>query len=112
MDMKTTEEREARMQHWQVRPQKGFKVLGGSARSQVATMVLAPGESSEEGFNTHQGDQWLFVLAGKGRALVGDQTVEITAGSLVLIEAGEPHRIENAGEQLLETLNFYAPPEY
>lgn len=100
------------MQHWQIRPQKGFRVLGGSARSEAATMVLAPGESSRAGFNTHGGDQWLLVLAGEGRAVIGDRTVEITAGSLVLIEAGEPHRIENAGEQPLETLNFYAPPEY
>ena len=100
------------MQSWDIRPQQGFKVLGGSVRSEAATMVLAPGEASGEGYSTHQGDQWLFVLAGKGRALIVGQAVEVGSGSLVLIEAGEPHRIENAGEQPLETLNFYAPPEY
>ncbi len=101
------------MQHWEVRqPKEEFKVLGGSARSQAAIMVLAPGEDSGEGFSTHKGDQWLFVLAGKGRAVVGERKLDIGAGSLVLIEAGEPHRIENVGEQPLETLNFYAPPEY
>jgi mannose-6-phosphate isomerase-like protein (cupin superfamily) len=100
------------MQNWEIRPQQGFKVLGGSARSEAATMVLAPGEASGEGYSTHQGDQWLFVLTGEGRALIGGQTVEVGSGSLVLIEAGEPHRIESAGEQPLETLNFYAPPEY
>jgi mannose-6-phosphate isomerase-like protein (cupin superfamily) len=99
------------MQHWEVQPQVGFKVLGGSSRSEAATMVLAPGEASGAGFSTHQGDQWLFVLAGKGRALIGSQTLDLGSGSLVLIEAGEPHRIMNAGEQPLETLNFYAPPE-
>jgi mannose-6-phosphate isomerase-like protein (cupin superfamily) len=100
------------MQHWKIRPEKGFKVLGGSARSEAATMVIAPGEASGEGYSTHQGDQWLFVLAGKGRALIGEQGVDVEGGSLVLIEAGEPHRIENAGEAPLETLNIYAPPEY
>jgi mannose-6-phosphate isomerase-like protein (cupin superfamily) len=100
------------MQHWDIRPQEGFKVLGGSPRSEAATMVIPSGETSGEDFSTHQGDQWLFVMAGKGRALVGDRTVDVGPGSLVLIEAGEPHRIENAGEELLETLNFYAPPEF
>jgi mannose-6-phosphate isomerase-like protein (cupin superfamily) len=100
------------MQHWEIRPEEGFKVLGGSARSEAATMVIARGEASGEGCSTHQGDQWVFVLARKGRALVGGEAVDVESGSLVLIEAGEPHRIENAGEQPLETLNFYAPPEY
>jgi mannose-6-phosphate isomerase-like protein (cupin superfamily) len=103
---------EVQMQHWEIRPQEGFKVLGGSSRSEAATMVLTPGEASGEGFSTHQGDQWLFVLAGKGRAVIGDQTTDISSGTLVLIEAGEPHRIENNGGQPLETLNFDASPEY
>lgn len=100
------------MQQWKISSEEGFKVLGGSPRSQAATMVLAPGEVSGEGFSTHGGDQWLFVLSGRGRAVVGAQTEEIGPGSLVLIEAGEPHRIENAGEEALVTLDFYAPPEY
>ena len=100
------------MQHWEIRPEEEFKVLGGSARSQAAIMVLAVGEASGEGYSTHRGDQWMFVLAGRGRALIGGQSVDVSSGSLVLIEAGEPHRIENTGDQPLETLNFYAPPEY
>ncbi len=100
------------MQHWQIRAEEGFQVLGGSSRSQAAIMVLARGEASGEGFSTHEGDQWLFVLAGHGLALVGERRMDIGPGALLLIEAGESHRIENAGEQPLETLNFYAPPEY
>lgn len=33
-------------------------------------------------------------------------------GSLVLIEAGEAHETFNEGNELLSTLNVYAPPAY
>jgi mannose-6-phosphate isomerase-like protein (cupin superfamily) len=90
-----------------------FEVLGGSGRSQAATMVLDPGTSTGGPDNRHQAcDQWLLVLSGFGRAVVDGREVRLQRGSLLLIEAGEPHEIENTGREPLETLNFYAPPEY
>jgi mannose-6-phosphate isomerase-like protein (cupin superfamily) len=101
------------MKQCQIDPQDGFKVLAGTARSEAATMVLEAGESTGGPDNTHdRSDQWLFVLSGRGRATVGGSEVELGPGSLVLIEAGEPHQIDNTGDEQLRTLNFYAPPEY
>jgi len=101
------------MKHVEVSPPAGFHVVAGTERSQCATMVLAPGESTGGPDNRHtSSDQWLFVLSGRGTARVDDHDVEIRAGSLVLIEAGETHEIRNAGDEPLRTLNVYAPPEY
>ena len=100
------------MNIFDIDPEQGFKLLAGTSRSQAATMVLAQGKKTGGPQNTHGGDQWLFVLAGQGKATVGGETAEIKAGSLVLIAAGEPHEISNSGEEPLKTLSFYAPPEF
>lgn len=91
----------------------GFRVLGGSGRSQAATMVLGPGSSTGGPDNRHaSSDQWLLVLAGSGRAVVEGGVVELGPGSLVLIEAGEAHEIRSEGDAPLQTVNVYAPPAY
>ncbi len=90
-----------------------FTVLAGTDRSQAATMVLRPGQSTGGEDNAHaSSDQWLYVVSGAGRAVVGGRAVDLEAGSLLLIEAGEPHEITNTGREPLVTVNVYAPPAY
>jgi mannose-6-phosphate isomerase-like protein (cupin superfamily) len=92
---------------------KGFKVAMSNKRAQVATMVIAPGDSEGGPDNKHRGaDQWLFVLSGTGEATLGRRTHRIKTGTLVLIERGTTHEIRNTGRRPLETLNVYVPPAY
>jgi mannose-6-phosphate isomerase-like protein (cupin superfamily) len=96
-----------------LRFKKGFRIVPGNRRSQAAEMVIAPGESEGDAGNRHRGaDQWLFVLAGRGAALMKKRRYPLGPGSLILIEAGERHEIKNTGRTLLRTLNFYVPPAY
>jgi mannose-6-phosphate isomerase-like protein (cupin superfamily) len=93
--------------------QGGFRVLAGSERSQAATMVLSPGLSTGGPDNRHpESDQWLFVVLGRGKAVVEGEERDLEEGSLLLIEAGEAHEIRNDGDRPLETLSLYAPPVY
>jgi mannose-6-phosphate isomerase-like protein (cupin superfamily) len=90
-----------------------FKVLQSTNSAQGAMMVLGPGQSTGEPQNEHpRSEQWLFVVAGTGRALVNRRRVTIREGSLLLIEKREIHQITNNGRRPLVTLNFYAPPAY
>src|SRR3954471_9490701 len=91
-----------------------FKVLHSTAAAEAAMMTLRPGQStSDEVVNEHpRCEQWLFVIAGSGRATVGKRSVKLRENSLLLIEKGEAHRITNTGRGKLVTLNFYAPPAY
>ncbi|HUP01459.1 MAG TPA: cupin domain-containing protein [Gemmatimonadota bacterium] len=90
-----------------------FHVVAGTSRSQAAIMILGPGKSTGGADNRHENaDQWLYVTSGRGRATVEGESVELSPGSLLLIEAGEAHEIENAGEERLRTVSVYAPPEY
>ena len=91
----------------------GFRVLGGTERSQGAFMMLAAGESTGGPNNRHvSSDQWLFVASGSGTAIVEGERVALAAGDLLLIVAGEGHEIQAAGEAALVTVNVYAPPAY
>jgi len=101
------------MQRIQLAPDSGFTVVAGTTRSQAATMVLAAGTSTGGSANRHaSADQWLYVLSGSGSATVAGDDVPLSAGVLLLIEAGETHEIRNEADEPRRTLNVYAPPAY
>jgi mannose-6-phosphate isomerase-like protein (cupin superfamily) len=90
-----------------------FKVLHSTSRSQAAIMVLKADETNEGDGNRHaDSDQWMYVLQGTGTAVINDKEIDLTQGSLLLIEAGEKHIIKNTGIKNLDTITFYSPPEY
>ncbi len=101
------------MQHKHMRFGSGFHVVLGDKRSQAAQMTLEP-QSTEGGpDNLHNGaDQWLFVVAGEGTAIVECERVQLRLGTLLFIERGETQEIRNTGREPLRTLNFYVPPAY
>ena len=102
------------MKHLRTTQRADWEVLHATPTSQAAMMTIAPGEStSEASDNEHAwAEQWLYVIAGEGVARGKKQHVKLRVGSLLLIEKGEPHQIENTGDTPLVTLNIYAPPAY
>src|SRR5689334_13249246 len=91
-----------------------FEVLTQSRSAQAAMMTLRPGQSSsEEPENEHpRCEQWLYVLSGSGRAIVGKRRVALKTNSLLLIEKSEAHQITNTGRGIMRTFNLYCPPAY
>jgi len=101
------------MQHKHLRFGEGFRIVMGDEHSQAAQMTLAPGESEGGPNNRHRGaDQWLFVVAGVGVAIVNGKRTELRAGTLLLIQRGDKHEIRNTGSRTLKTLSVYVPPAY
>jgi mannose-6-phosphate isomerase-like protein (cupin superfamily) len=50
----------------------------GDEHSQAAQMTLASGKAEGGSDNRHRGaDQWLFVVAGTGEAVVNGETVPL-----------------------------------
>ena len=92
---------------------KGFRVTFGNRRCQAAEMVIEPGGAEGGPKNWHRGaDQWLFVVAGHGVALIKGVRYPLKTGTLLLIEHGDQHEIRNTGRSLLKALNVYSPPAY
>ena len=101
------------MQSKSLRFGKGFRVAFSVRKTQAAEMVLAPGDREGDADNRHRGaDQWLYVVAGTGVAIVEGKRVPLKAGRLLVIERGERHEIRNTGRTLLRTLNLYSPPAF
>jgi mannose-6-phosphate isomerase-like protein (cupin superfamily) len=90
-----------------------WHLLAKTARSQAAIMVIEGGKSTGGPDNRHAAsDQWMYVVEGEGAAVVNKRDVKLEPGTLLLIEAGESHQINNTGTGPLKTINFYAPPAY
>src|SRR3954466_1254752 len=101
------------MQHKHLQFGTRFKAVLSDPRSQAAQMTLGPGETEGGPDNRHRGaDQWLYVVSGRGLALVNGDHIELREGSLVFIERGDAHEIRNTSDGPLKTLNFYVPPAY
>ena len=101
------------MRHTHLAFDRFFDVRLTTDDAQAAEMTLEPGTSTGGPDNAHaDSDQWLYVVSGSGRAVVEGETVRLDSGDLVVVEAGETHEIENDGNEPLQTLNLYVPPDY
>ena len=97
----------------QLRFGRGFRVALANARAQAAVMTLAPGGAEGGPRNAHRGaDQWLFVVEGRGVAIVNGRRRALREGALLLIERGDEHEVRNDSDAPLRTLNVYVPPAY
>src|SRR5438105_14037912 len=92
---------------------KSFRVIRGNARAQAAQMVIAPGKAEGDPRNRHRGaDQWLYVVAGRGDALVKRRRYKLVPGTLIFIAKGERHEIKKTGTAPRRTLTFAGPPAH
>jgi len=92
---------------------KGFRVTFGNRRCQAAGDGHRARRRRGGSKNRHRGaDQWLFVVAGHGVALIKGVRYPLKNGTLLLIEHADQHEIRNTGRSLLKTLNVYSPPAY
>ncbi len=57
----------------------------------------------------HTEDEVYAVLRGRGEFTGADRTVPVTAGTVLFVPAGEPHRFHDVTEDLV-VLVVFAPP--
>jgi transcriptional regulator with XRE-family HTH domain len=73
-------------------------------------IVLAPGhpELTAER-KVHDGHEWLYVLSGRVRLVLGDQDLVLSPGEAAEFETHVPHWIGNAGSTPAELISLYGP---
>lgn len=86
------------------------KVIFTAGKSQLVLMSLQPGE--EIGVEVHDGDQILYVIDGKGFAVLNDLQSKIDKGSIVFVPAGVPHNVVNKDDEPMKLFTVYAPPQH
>ncbi|MBO3737907.1 helix-turn-helix domain-containing protein [Actinoplanes flavus] len=58
---------------------------------------------------THEGYEWLYVLSGRVRLLLGDHDLVLTPGEAAEFDTRLPHAILNPGPEPAEVLNIFGP---
>ena len=58
---------------------------------------------------THEGYEWVYILSGQVRLLLGEHDLTLTAGEVAEFDTRVPHRITNPGPETAEILNLFGP---
>lgn len=58
---------------------------------------------------THEGYEWLYVLSGKVRLLLGEHDIVLRPGEVAEFDTRVPHAVTNPGEEPAEVLNLFGP---
>ncbi|WP_338074966.1 XRE family transcriptional regulator [Kineococcus vitellinus] len=71
--------------------------------------VLAPGAGEAVEPQVHEGYEWVYVLSGRLRLLLGDQELFLPAGEAAEFDTRLPHRVSNPGERPAEVVSIFGP---
>lgn len=90
-------------------PEPGWRrvALAGSDRFSFEWFEKPAGHSSP--MHHHENEQVCVCLQGQLRVHTEDDTIELGPYDSVLLEANEPHRVENPGDTPAIGLDVFAP---
>jgi mannose-6-phosphate isomerase-like protein (cupin superfamily) len=79
--------------------------LDREAPAPVSRYQVAPGDVCSRHVHTGKIETWLIV-AGCGVAEVGERKFDVGVGDAIVTFPGEPHRLANTGDTILEFVNI------
>lgn len=62
--------------------------------------------------HVHPYDETFIITEGRARFVVGETTLDASAGEIVFGPAGVPHRFENLGPGRLQTIDIHHSPRW
>lgn len=74
-----------------------------------AWKIVIPGGSGEPAPKAHEGYEWIYVLSGRVRVVLGDHDVVLGQGEVAEFDTRVPHWFGSAGEQPAEVLSLFGP---
>ncbi|MEV5342199.1 XRE family transcriptional regulator [Streptomyces sp. NPDC052676] len=74
-----------------------------------AYKIIEPRRTREPEPRTHEGYEWLYVLSGRLRLVLGDHDVVLTAGEAAEFDTRVPHWFGSTGEGPVEFLSLFGP---
>jgi transcriptional regulator with XRE-family HTH domain len=75
---------------------------------QAYKMIIPPGEPAPS-LQTHEGYEWMYVLAGRLRLQLGDLDLVMKAGEVAEFDTHTPHAFTSAGPRPVEVLTLFGP---
>lgn len=71
---------------------------------------MAPGEGPR--LHKHPYEEVFIVQEGRGTYWVGAETLEVTAGHIVIVPPGVPHKFINSGDGPLKQIDIHHSPKF
>jgi transcriptional regulator with XRE-family HTH domain len=72
-----------------------------------AWKILIPADQSEPRPKVHEGYEWLYVISGRMRLVLGDHDLVLGAGEAAEFDTRQPHWFGSAGGQPAEVLSLF-----
>jgi transcriptional regulator with XRE-family HTH domain len=76
---------------------------------QAFKMIIPAGARPTPETRTHEGYEWLYVLDGRLRLVLGEQDVVLKPGEVVEFDTRVPHWFGNADDRPVEALTLFGP---
>ncbi|MGM0348292.1 helix-turn-helix domain-containing protein [Streptomyces sp. Adlamb9] len=78
--------------------------LSDPGGAQAYKLLISPTPHGEPELQTHEGFEWIYVLAGRLRLLLGEQSLSLNPGEAAEFDTHVPHWIGADGDQAVELL--------
>jgi mannose-6-phosphate isomerase-like protein (cupin superfamily) len=72
-----------------------------------AWKLIIPATQTEPELRVHEGYEWLYVLSGRMRLVLGDQDMVLSAGEAAEFDTRLPHWFGSSGGQSVEVLSLF-----
>jgi len=75
-----------------------------------AWKIVIPTSQSTPKLRVHEGYEWLYVLTGRMRLIIGDGDTVLGVGEVAEFDTSEPHWFGSTGEEPAEVLSIFGRP--
>ncbi|MEV4543476.1 helix-turn-helix domain-containing protein [Micromonospora echinaurantiaca] len=76
---------------------------------QAFKQIMPPNAPAEPEQQTHEGYEWLYVLSGRVRLLLGEHDLILHPGEVAEFDTRVPHCVLNPGPEPTELLTLFGP---
>jgi mannose-6-phosphate isomerase-like protein (cupin superfamily) len=99
---------------WAESPTLWHGELPGTACGSPVSIIFNSLETIGSGprLHRHPYAETFIIRSGRARFTVGDQQIEAQAGMVLVAPANTPHKFENIGPDLLETIDIHASDSF
>jgi mannose-6-phosphate isomerase-like protein (cupin superfamily) len=87
---------------------QGFQL--GGANLCVIFVDFEPGNSVR--LHRHAYEEVFIILEGRAKYTIGSETVEATAGQILMVRPRVPHKFVNSGSGRLRQIDIHASPRF
>jgi transcriptional regulator with XRE-family HTH domain len=84
--------------------------LTHNANGVQAWKIIIPTTQSTPKLRVHDGSEWLYVLSGRLRLIIGDTDVVLGVGEIAEFTTAEPHWFGSTGHEPAEVLSVFGRP--